>query len=112
LKEIQPEMREQYFDVGKSGNSFAIKAAFKEDIDWRFQNIFSKPPGSAFDIIFLRSNLLTYCKAHLKMEGLKNVLKTLAPDGWLIVGSHEKLSAAVSNMQRHNSIPWAYRHAF
>jgi chemotaxis protein methyltransferase CheR len=105
LKEVQPEMREQYFDVRKSGNCFAIKAVFKEDI-------FSHPPGSAFDIIFLRSNLLTYYKTHLKIEGLKNVLKALAPDGWLIVGSHEKLPAAVSNMQRHNSIPWAYRQAF
>jgi chemotaxis protein methyltransferase CheR len=111
LKEVQPEVREQYFDVRKSGNRFAIKDAFKEGIVWVVQDIFSNPPGSAFDIIFLRSNLLTYCKAHLKMEGLKNILRALAPDGWLIVGSHEKLPAAVSNMQRHNSIPWAYRQA-
>jgi chemotaxis methyl-accepting protein methylase len=109
LKEVQPEIREQYFDVIKSGNRFAVKAAFKEGIDWMIQDIFSNPPGSAFDIIFLRSNLLTYTKAHLKLEGLKNILRTLAPDGWLIVGSHEKLPAAVLNMQRHNSIPWAYR---
>jgi chemotaxis protein methyltransferase CheR len=112
LKEVQPEIREHYFDVRKSGNRFAIKAAFKEGIDWMVQDIFSNPPGSAFDIIFLRSNLLTYYKAHLKIEGLKSVLKALAPDGWLIVGSHEKLPSTVSNMQRHNSIPWAYRQAF
>jgi chemotaxis methyl-accepting protein methylase len=111
LKEVQPQIREQYFDVSKSGNLFTIKAAFREDIDWMVQDIFSNPPGSAFDIIFLRSNLLTYYKAHLKIEGLKKILKTLAPDGWLIVGSHEKLPAAFSNMQRHNLIPWAYRQA-
>jgi chemotaxis protein methyltransferase CheR len=111
LKKVQPEIREQYFDVTKSGNRFVIKTAFKEGIDWMVQDIFSNPPGSAFDIIFLRSNLLTYYKAHLKIEGLKSVLKTLAPDGWLIVGAHEKLPAVVSNMQRHNSMPWAYRRA-
>jgi chemotaxis protein methyltransferase CheR len=109
LKEVQPEIQDQYFDATKSGNRFAIKAAFKEGIDWMVQDIFSNPPGSAFDIIFLRSNLLTYYKAHLKIEGLKNILRTLAPAGWLIVGSHEKLPAAVLNMQRHNSLPWAYR---
>ena len=112
MKEVQPEIREQYFDVRKSGNHFAIKPAFKEDINCMVQDIFSHPPGAAFDIIFLRSNLLTYYKAHLKIEGLKSVLKALAPDGWLIVGSHEKLPSTVSNMQRHNSIPWAYRQAF
>jgi chemotaxis protein methyltransferase CheR len=111
LKDVQPEIQEHYFDVRKSGNLFAIRAAYKEGIDWLVQDIFSNPPGSAFDIIFLRSNLLTYYRAHLKIEGLKNVLKTLAPNGWLIVGSHEKLPAGVSNMQRHNSIPWAYRQA-
>jgi chemotaxis methyl-accepting protein methylase len=112
LKEVEPKIREQYFDVRKSGNCCAIRAAFKEGIDWMVQDIFGNPPGSAFDIIFLRNNLLTYYKAPLKMEGLKNILKALAPDGWLIVGSHEKLPAAVSNMQRHNSIPWAYCQAF
>ena len=109
LKEVPPEMREHYFDIKKSGNRFDIKAAFKKGIDWKVQDIFSNPPGSAFDIIFLRNNLLTYYKEHLKIEGLKRVIKTLAPDGWLIVGSHEKLPAEVSRMQRHNSIPWAYR---
>jgi chemotaxis protein methyltransferase CheR len=109
LKEVRPQIREHYFDIRKSGNRFDIKAAFKKGIDWQVQDIFSDPPGAAFDIIFLRSNLLTYYKAHLKIEGLKSVLKALAPDGWLIVGSHEKLPSAVSNMQRHHSIPWAYR---
>ena len=109
MKEVPQEVREHYFDIGKSGNRFDIKAAFKKGIEWKVQDIFSDPPGSAFDMIFLRNNLLTYYKAHLKIEGLKRVLKALAPAGWLIVGSHEKLPSAVSNVQRHNSIPWAYR---
>ncbi|MDH3797650.1 MAG: hypothetical protein OES70_03400 [Desulfobacterales bacterium] len=109
MKEVPQEVREHYFDIGKSGNRFDIKAAFKKGIEWKVQDIFSDPPGSAFDMIFLRNNLLTYYKAHLKIEGLKRVLKALAPAGWLIVGSHEKLPSAVSNVQRHHSIPWAYR---
>jgi len=109
LKEVPPEMRAYYFDIRKSGNRFDIKAAFKKGIDWKVQDIFSNPPGSAFDIIFLRNNLLTYYREHLKIEGLHKVMEALAPDGWLIVGSHEKLPAEVSNVQRQHSIPWAYR---
>lgn len=111
MKEVPQEVREHYFDIGKSGNRFDIKAAIKRGIEWKVQNIFSDPPGSAFDIIFLRNNLLTYCKEHLKIAGLKIVVSALALDGWLIVGSHEKLPSAVLNVQRHNSIPWAYRQA-
>jgi chemotaxis methyl-accepting protein methylase len=109
MKEIPREVRGHYFDIKKSGNRFDIKAAFKKSIDWKVQDIFSDPPGAKFDIIFLRNNLLTYYKEHLKAEGLKSIIKALVPDGWLIVGSHEKIPAAISNMQRHNSIPWAYR---
>jgi chemotaxis methyl-accepting protein methylase len=109
MKEVPKEIQEHYFDIKKSGNRFDIKAAFKKSIQWKVQDIFSDPPGSAFDIIFIRNNLLTYYKAHLKIEGLKRIIKALAPGGWLIVGSHEKLPSAVSNMQRHDSIPWAYR---
>jgi chemotaxis protein methyltransferase CheR len=109
MKEVSQEIRKQYFDIRKSGNRFDIKAAFKEGIDWKVQDIFSDPPGSAFDIIFLRNNLLTYYKPHLKIEGLKRIITVLSPGGWLIVGSHEKLPSAVSNMQRHLSIPWAYQ---
>ncbi len=109
MKEVPQEVREQYFDIRKSGNRFDIKAAFKRNIEWKVQDVFSDPPGSEFDIIFLRNNLLTYYKADLKAKGLKRVLKALASGGWLIVGSHEKLPSAVSNMQRHLSIPWAYR---
>ena len=109
MKEIPQEVREQYFDIRKSGNRFDIKAAFKRGIEWKVQDVFSDPPGFEFDIIFLRNNLLTYYKEDQKIKGLKGVIKALAPDGWLIVGSHEKLPSAVSNMQRHLSIPWAYR---
>ena len=109
VKEVSQEIREQYFDIKKSGNRFDIKAAFKKGIEWKVQDILSDPPGSAFDMIFLRNNLLTYYKAHLKIEGLKRIITALSPGGWLIIGSHEKLPSVVSNMQRHLFIPWAYR---
>jgi chemotaxis methyl-accepting protein methylase len=109
LKEVCGEIRERYFDMRKSGNCYEVKAFLKEDIDWKVQDIFADTPGPEFDIIFLRNNLLTYYKAHQKKEGFNKVIKVLAPDGWLIVGSHEKLPPGALNIQRHNSIPWAYR---
>jgi len=111
MKEVPQEIREAYFDIQKSGNRFDVKAFLKEGVIWKVQDIFADAsgPGAAFDIIFLRNNLLTYYRDPLKKEGLNNIVKTLVPNGWLIVGSHEKLPAAVSNLQRHKSIPWAYR---
>jgi chemotaxis protein methyltransferase CheR len=102
-------MRERYFDIRKSGNRFDIKAFIKADIDWKVQDIFAEPPGAGFNIIFLRNNLLTYYKEPIIEEGLSRVSKALIPQGWLIVGSHEKLPVGASNFRRHESIPWAYQ---
>jgi chemotaxis methyl-accepting protein methylase len=109
LKEVPRDIRKHYFNIRKSGHHFEVKAFLKKGIDWKVQDIFAVPPGSAFDIILLRNNLLTYYKEHKKKEGLSKVIKALAPDGRLIVGSHEKISPGTLNIKRHNSIPWAYR---
>jgi chemotaxis methyl-accepting protein methylase len=109
MREVSQEVREQYFEIRKSGNRFVIKAEYKKGIEWRVQDLFSDPPGSEFEMILLRNNLLTYYRTHLKTKGLKRILKALVPNGWLIVGSHEKLPSPVSDLQRHSSIPWAYR---
>ena len=109
LKEVPAEMRQHYFDINKNGRRFDVKPFVKAGITWKVQDIFAGPVGSGFDIIFLRNNLLTYYKEPLKEAGLKCVVRALAPDGWLIVGSHEKMPAAAANLRRHHSIPWAYR---
>lgn len=109
LKEVPREIQQRYFDIRKSGNRFELKAFVKEGIDWKVQDIFLEPPGSGFDIIFLRNNLLTYYNDRLKEKGFTRVARALAPGGWLIVGSHEKMPAAASNFRRHHCISWAYR---
>ncbi len=108
LKEVTTELRDRYFNIRKGGHRFDVKLFVKADIDWKVQDIFVAPPGSGFDIIFLRNNLLTYYKEPLKEEGLGVVVKALAPRGWLIVGSHEKVPAIAKQLRRHHSIPWAY----
>jgi chemotaxis methyl-accepting protein methylase len=108
LKEMDPRMREHYFDTRKSGRRFGVKAFVKAGVDWKVQDMLVESPGSGFEIIFLRNNLLTYYKEPLKSAGLNRILEALTSDGCLIVGSHEKMPAAVSDLQRHHLIPWAY----
>jgi chemotaxis protein methyltransferase CheR len=109
LKEVSEEIRKFYFEIKKSGNRFDVRPFLKKNINWKVQDIFADPPEPTFHIILLRNNLLTYYQEHLKMEGLNNVIKTLAPEAWLIVGSQEKIPNQASNLIRHPSIPWAYR---
>jgi chemotaxis protein methyltransferase CheR len=76
---------------------------------WQIQNLFADPPGRGFHIIFLRNNLLTYYRHELIIEPLTKIFESLNYDGWLIIGSHEKLPDESSGLTRNPSTPWAYR---
>lgn len=112
LKEIPERMRDDYFDREKGSNRYDLKPIFKENIVWRIQNLISDPPGTGYHIIFLRNNLLTYYRSHAIREPLTQILKSLSPGGWLIIGSHEKLPDETPGFTRNPSTPWAYRKNF
>jgi chemotaxis methyl-accepting protein methylase len=109
LKEIPEEMRDVYFDRKKGGNRYDVKPFLKKNMTWQIQNLFADPPGRGFHIIFLRNNLLTYYRHELIIEPLTKIFESLNYDGWLIIGSHEKLPDESSGLTRNPSTPWAYR---
>ncbi|MFC1814934.1 CheR family methyltransferase [Thermodesulfobacteriota bacterium] len=91
LKEVPDTFLSIYFDPIKGTRHFAIKSFLKDNIKWKTQDLFSDVPGNDFHIIFLRNNLLTYYQDRLKKIALSNILKCLAPHGFLVIGSHEAL---------------------
>ena len=93
LKELPPEWRAGYFSSG-TGSSAAVSASLKEGISWKVHNLLTDvPPQRGFQIIFLRNNLLTYYPDEVKEPALGRIIESLAPEGFLIIGAHEKLPA-------------------
>jgi chemotaxis methyl-accepting protein methylase len=109
LKEVADEIRADYFDKKKGGNRYDIIPLLKNNITWQIRNMFSDTPGYGFHIIFLRNNLLTYYQNDLIKAPFTKIIDSLNPDGWLIIGSHEKLPDESSGLTRNPSTPWAYR---
>jgi chemotaxis protein methyltransferase CheR len=108
LKELSDDARDRYFLKKKSKQRFEVKPFLKTHIDWQLKDLFDGPPDVDYDIIFLRNNILTYYRSNLKKEGLLKIITGLKSDGWLIIGSHEKIPADVPGLIRHKKIPWAY----
>jgi chemotaxis protein methyltransferase CheR len=77
---------ETYFE--KQGASFTLKPAIRSLVKFSERNLIK--PWSPFqaDIIFLR-NVLIYFDVPSRKKVLKAVHKTLAPDGYLIMGTAE-----------------------
>jgi chemotaxis methyl-accepting protein methylase len=91
LKEVTKEIQTGYFEQKGGKKLFEIKASLKKGITWQNHHLLVDPPGSDFDIIFLRNNVLTYYKERLKKRAFTNVLESLARRGILVLGSHETI---------------------
>ena len=91
LKEVKKEFQSRYFKQKAGKKLYKVKASLEEGITWKTHHLLSDPPGSGFDIIFLRNNILTYYDDKLKKKAFRKILGSLAPYGLLIIGSHEAL---------------------
>jgi chemotaxis protein methyltransferase CheR len=91
LRELPPEWRVAYFS-SRTESRFAVSDFLKESVLWKVHNLLTDvPPQTGFQIIFLRNDLLTYYKDEVKKPALGRIIESLIPEGFLIIGSHEKL---------------------
>lgn len=91
LKEVPEAIKYKYFQQEPGKNLYRVRSNLRKDIRWGKHHLLSDSPGSDFDIIFLRNNVLTYYKDRLKSNAFNNVLAGLSPGGLLIIGSHESV---------------------
>ena len=109
LKEVPYGLRSVYFSAQPDKKTYLIKASLKKDIFWKTDHLLDDPPWSSFDLIFLRNNVLTYYQDELRKSALKKVIDSLALDGFLIIGSHEKLPLERPDLAPLSSLPYVFR---
>jgi len=109
LKEVTREIQSTYFKQKGGKKLFEVKASLKKGITWKNHHLLSDPPGSDFDIIFLRNNVLTYYEERLKKRAFSNVLESLAPCGILVLGSHETIPFETDDLTGVMSYPYVFR---
>jgi len=100
MREVPTVNRSTDFETIPRGR-YALKPWIKDGIVWQVHNLLSKPPGIAFDLIFLRNNLLTYYVDEFKIPAITRIVNSLAPGGFLIIGSHERMPIEVVDLK-----PW------
>ena len=91
LKEVAVEDRAVFFENRKGAKLFGIRDELKSDVHWKIHHLLTDPPGADFNVIFLRNNILTYCRQEAQKKVVINVLNCLAPGGLFIIGCHETL---------------------
>ena len=109
LKEVTKEIQSRYFKQKGGKKLFEVKATLKKGIIWKNHHLLSDPPGLNFDIIFLRNNVLTYYEEELKKKAFRKVLDCLAPNGFLVIGCHEKVPFETTDLIGVEPHPYVFR---
>jgi chemotaxis methyl-accepting protein methylase len=109
LKEVSTSVRAAFFETLRGGRQYAVKDRYKTDINWEIRNLLTEPSDRRFQIIFLRNNILTYCRQAVHMEALVQILNSLVPGGLLILGRHERLPHGTAGIKPMDECPFAYR---
>ena len=109
LKEATKEIQFRYFKQKADNNLFEVKTFLKKGVTWKVHHLLSDPPNSAFDIIFLRNNVLTYYKEELKKKAFRKVLDSLALNGFLVIGSHETIPVEASDLIGVEPYPFVFK---
>jgi len=93
LKEVPERFLRTHFRRPKGKKSFLVNPILKQGVIWEIRDLLSPPPGSGFDLVFLRNNLFTYYSPELKRPAFANIAESIRRGGYVIIGSHEALPA-------------------
>ena len=109
LREVPADVRIRYFESCKGSKQLSIKMELKSEIHWKICELLTESPGSNFQIIFLRNNILTYCRQADQIRALESILNCLAPGGLFIIGCHETLPLANGVLMPLAECPYVYQ---
>jgi chemotaxis protein methyltransferase CheR len=99
LREMPAEALAAGFER-REGSWFA-RAALREGVEIRCQDLREEAPSGAFDLILCRNVAFTYFDRPLQRAVLARMLEHLRPGGALVIGLHESLPEAVPDL-----VPW------
>lgn len=88
LEEVTPVQLKRYFEALPDGQSWQVRPAVKELVEFRRHNLMEPLRLPSFDCIFIR-NVLIYFDRESKQVVIKNLIGALARGGYLVVGPSE-----------------------
>jgi len=98
LKDLPPQWLEQAFTL--CGPLFCLMGGFREGIQFELQDIRRSMPDGPFDLILCRNLAFTYFDDVMQRHTSNQLRERLRPGGFLVLGTHEALSADANGLPR------------
>jgi chemotaxis protein methyltransferase CheR len=103
---VEPALRQAFFDEDPKTQRFSIKPEVKALVTWKQHNLLSPLKEDPFDCIFIK-NVLIYFDKDSKQVVVRNLVESLAPGGYLVVGPTEGIYAMLDPLSKLK--PWLYQ---
>jgi len=89
LHDLPPHIVTQAFD--RSADRFCVRPQHRTGITFLFQDLRTEMPSDLFDLVLNRYVAFTYFAPPLQRQVLRKMLEHLLPQGYLVIGKHERL---------------------
>jgi chemotaxis protein methyltransferase CheR len=103
---VDPALRQAFFDEDPKTQRFSIKREVKSLVTWKQHNLLSPLEEDPFDCIFIK-NVLIYFDKDSKQIVVRNLVRSLAEGGYLVVGPTEGIYAMLDPLRKLK--PWLYQ---
>jgi chemotaxis protein methyltransferase CheR len=94
LRELPPDLVARGFEEGE--HLFCIPERHRRGITFMHHDLRSDILPGFFDLILCRNLAFTYFAPRLQCQVLERLAERLRPNGWLVIGAHERLPDAAA----------------
>jgi chemotaxis protein methyltransferase CheR len=106
LRLIPPAERTVHFDHDPATGRWTVKPGVRSLATWKCHNLLRPLAEEPFDCIFLK-NVLIYFDTDSKQAVVRNLLGSLAPGGYLVVGPTEGVYNMLGSLDKRKT--WLYQ---
>jgi chemotaxis protein methyltransferase CheR len=103
LRELPPQLFVEAFD--RVDDRYCVRPKHRERLDFLLQDIRSEVPPGRFDLVLCRNLVFTYFAPALQRRLLARLLQSMAPTGYLVIGTHERLPDEAAGLRPLEGAP-------
>ena len=109
LRDLPSHLIGQAFD--RVGSRFCLKPRHRDGLRFLHQDIRAEAPTASFDLVLCRYLAFTYFAPPLQEQVLARIVDRLLPNGYLAIGTHERLPNYGAALTRLDRSPQIFRNS-
>lgn len=102
LEHVSSERLRKHFKVDASGEQWELRSHLRQMCEFRRHNLLQPLPGPRQDVVLVR-NVMIYFDRESKKTAVRNLIKALAPGGFLVVGPADGIFDMLDGLEKQST---------